>query len=111
MASHPSEDVKDHDLEAIVVPEVRQGLQPREPLQESPPYLWTNSLADHEKQELRFSGFEPCYIACIKDLEWRIKRKIKSLDVGGENAGLADDMSPMLLQYCQFSVFARKDHL
>lgn len=108
MASNIAAEDKDHDMEAVI-PEVRHGVQPREPLPDSPPYLWTSSLADHEKQELRFSGFEPCYIACIRDLEWQIKRRIESIHVAEENAGLAADMSSMLLQYCQPPILHEND--
>ncbi|KAK4501455.1 hypothetical protein PRZ48_007264 [Zasmidium cellare] len=77
------------------------GTDANKPLPPERPFLWTSAEADHEKAELRFSGFESCYIACIRDVEWQITRKIQEIDFKTGSPGLASDMSPLLLQYSQ----------
>ena len=67
----------------------------------SRPYLWVSGQSNWENGEVRFSGFEPCYIACINDLEWKISRKLQLMEPGGDNPGLVDDMRPLRLEYCK----------
>ncbi|KAF2170721.1 hypothetical protein M409DRAFT_18695 [Zasmidium cellare ATCC 36951] len=100
--SSPNEERKDYknDTEAQVKTGPL-GTDPSKPLPPERPYLWTSAHSDHEKAELRFSGFESCYIACIRDAEWQIQRKIQDIDFNTGSPGLASDMAPLLLQYSQ----------
>lgn len=60
--------------------------------------LWSSSQHSHESGELRFSGFEPCLIACIKDLEGRISAILDESVENGNN-GIPGGISELLLQY------------
>ncbi len=65
------------------------------------PYLWTSAKADFDDgKPCEFLGFEPCYTACIKDLEWQILRKIQTLKPAHDNTNLTQEMAPILIQYC-----------
>lgn len=90
------------DIEAA---DKAQSHRPKEPLPLVRPYLWSSAITDHENKEFRFSGFEPCYLACIKDLEWQIKRKAQTIDTWSDNFGLTEDMAPLLLRYCKRYTF------
>lgn len=106
----PGEERKDYDKDTEAQAEnVKEatpkigilGTDPDKPLPPERPYLWSSAHADHESGDLKFSGFEPCYIACIRDAEWQIKRKIEEIDFRqGSPPGLAADMAPLLLRYC-----------
>lgn len=96
----PKKDDPDNDpLVALYGGKTSQSLPP------SPPFLWSSSLSAHEDKELRFSGFEPCYIACIKNLEWQLKRKCQAIDLksmeSNQNSDLAEEMRPLLVKYCK----------
>lgn len=93
-------------LEQMAADTQDKGPKPHSPVEEKglPPlnkYLWSSVLTAHEEGETRFSGFEPCYIACIKDLEGQIKAKIQTIDLSKDNAGLTAELSPLLLQYSE----------
>ena len=93
---------KDPDNDPLVAP---YGGKTSQPLPPNPPYLWSSSLSVHEDKELRFSGFEPCYIACIKNIEWQLKRKCQEIDLrsmeSNQNSDLAEEMRPLLVKYCK----------
>lgn len=108
MASSPEErkDYKDDtEAQANTGP---LGTDPNKPLPPERPYLWVAAQSDHERAELRFSGYEPCYIACIQDVEWQIKRKIQEIDFNTGSPGLASDMAPLLLQYCMYRPYLQQ---
>lgn len=66
-------------------------------------YLWTSARAEFEDgHDCEFLGFEPCYTACIKHMEWELLRKIQSLKPTHEDPVLAADMTPMPIQYGRY---------
>lgn len=94
--SSAAEESKNH------TPSPAQEQQGDNPLPAVQPYLWTSAAAEYNNgEDCRFAGFEPCYTACIKDLEWRIKCKIDTLRPTYEQPLLAEELAPMLIQYCK----------
>ncbi|CZT21794.1 uncharacterized protein RCC_07660 [Ramularia collo-cygni] len=63
------------------------------------PSIWASSQKAHEAGEIRFSGFEPCYIACIKDLEHRISTKLEDSVGNGNGVDLPNGLEELLLRY------------
>lgn len=63
------------------------------------PSLWIAAQQAHELGELRFSGFEPCYIACIKDLERRISNVLTESVGNGIGVDVRGGIEAMLLQH------------
>lgn len=62
--------------------------------------LWSSSQAAHEAEEVRFAGFEPCYIACIKDLELRISNILEDSVGNGNGVDVPNGLEELLLRYC-----------
>ncbi|CAK4033121.1 VIT family domain-containing [Lecanosticta acicola] len=99
-SSSPTTTTKE-DLDPMVA---LYGGKTDKPLPPTPPFLWTSSHTAYQEQEVRFSAFEPCYIACIKNLEWQLKRKCQKIDIstGGDgDQHLVEEMGPLLLEYSQ----------
>lgn len=63
--------------------------------------LWTSSSEAHDSGELRFLGFEPCYVACIKDLESRIKLLLEKSVGNGNGVSVPSGLEELLLRYCK----------
>lgn len=62
--------------------------------------IWSSSQEAHEAEELRFTGFEPCYIACIKNLEHQISTVLEQSVGNGNGVEVPSGVEDMLLRYC-----------
>lgn len=63
--------------------------------------IWTSSSTAYDSEQIHFSGFEPCFVTCIKDLELRISTLLEKCVGNGNGVEIPSGLEELLMRYCK----------